>query len=408
MANNNQTTPTPSNSLSNPDLLLTHPTHLEETLIATLTFPSWGDSLPVSAYLHEYTTLQSAPLARNSGRIPWILTSANAPPDERPILSSCETFRKRALTNDKDGTVTEGVVYGVASVFTPPNARGQGYAGKLMEELKEVLKSWQGRDGGDGQRVIGSILFSDIGKKYYARWGWLPSGRNCYTEFDTRKADEANEGDVELRFLVESDLEELCKNDEAMIRKSIATSDPGNGRRVCIVPDAEHFGWHRAKETIACEHIFGKVPAARGVIVGEPGKRIWIVWTRRYYSHPESKEGDNVLYINRLVFENDETTIQLVADEDKISAGSVYDQQWTSLRAILQVAQREARTWKLETIQLWNPSPLVHHMIQNMGLNHKEVERESEHIASALWFTEDGDARDTEAMWINNEYYAWC
>jgi predicted GNAT family acetyltransferase len=61
------------------------------------------------------------------------------PPDERPILCSCETFKKRALV----GIVNEGgknrveekIIYGIVSVFTDLVYRGKGYASRMFSAL---------------------------------------------------------------------------------------------------------------------------------------------------------------------------------------------------------------------------------------------------------------------------------
>ena len=62
----------------------------------------------------------------------WILTDKELPLDQRSVIYSYETFRKRALISDRDGNPTEQIIHGVASVFCDPVLRLRGYGSRIL------------------------------------------------------------------------------------------------------------------------------------------------------------------------------------------------------------------------------------------------------------------------------------
>ncbi|KAF2475796.1 uncharacterized protein BDR25DRAFT_391249 [Lindgomyces ingoldianus] len=384
-----------SNSL---DLALRHPTPDECVIIWTNTFESWGDSLPLPEYLNESLFLTTVPLAKDEGMSNWILVDKNLPPNQRPILCSCETFRKHSLTSNAVGNVDDNIVHGIASVFCAPGYRRRGYPVRMMKELAKTLPTWQL----DASRCVGSILYSDIGKEYYGNLGWHPNPTNSHLTFEPRIAPKLSLGQE----IVEGDLAELCKRDEIMVRKAMATPTNDVKMRVTIVPDLDHMLWHIRKEDFASRYLFGKVPPAKGAIAGSPGNQVWAIWTHRYYGPLDAEPRNNVLYILRLVVEADETATRLPLDAEKKFKGARYDEQVAYLKAVLQAAQAEAAEWKLDHVKLWDPTPLVQDMIMQSGIDHVVVEREEDSIASGMWYGENGQG-SVAPLWVNNEHYAW-
>jgi len=125
------------------DLYLTHPSTGESESIYSLSFRAWGDALTLAQYLQESAFLTTVPLAKDGGMSVWFLTDKTLPQGQRPILCSCETFRKRIFVIDASGQFSEAIIHGVASVFCNPKYRGRGYAARLMRELAVMLPSWQ-------------------------------------------------------------------------------------------------------------------------------------------------------------------------------------------------------------------------------------------------------------------------
>ncbi|KAJ8124617.1 hypothetical protein O1611_g9023 [Lasiodiplodia mahajangana] len=245
------------------DLHLAHPTKEERIKIWSRTFASWGDSLELPEHLQQSLFLQTVPLSRNGGMTMWILVDKTLAPDQRPILCSCETYYKRSLVSGPDGKVGEAVVHGIASVFCFEEFRHRGYAARHMRELAKALHTWQ------SDKVVGSVLYSDIGRNYYAELGWVPNATNMHIEFPPVRGPKPSL----VRDVARSDLPELCKKDETMIRSAMATRTPG-ARRLTILPDLDHMRWHIAKEDYATEYLFKKLAEAKGAIAGPPGKQV--------------------------------------------------------------------------------------------------------------------------------------
>lgn len=347
----------------------------------------------------------TVPLAKNGGVTHWILTDRNATPDDRPIYASCESLRKRALASrlGPDGQVVlqEGIAHGIASVFTNPTYRGMGYASRMMSELGPKLKEWsEGRKepkDGDEETVVTrslfSVLYSDIGKMFYAKNGWaaFESSHLCF------KPAAAATGALSSKAkpLGYHDLAVLCHLDEKILRSTMdhrAKKLSGTGSQACaaLMPDLDQFLWHLMREDFMTKHIFGKTPTIRGALFGEPGKRIWAVWTRGYYGGLEKIEG-NTFHILRVVVENEDD-----ANEEYVAEG---------FREIIQVAQHEAKEWRSFDIQMWNPSPLLKAAATKSGVDYSLVDREKESIASLMWY---GDEPTTSVDWVANEKFAWC
>jgi hypothetical protein len=382
------------------ELCLAHPTSNELVAISMGTAAMWKDALSLPAFLEEYQVMATAPLARGDGMTTWVLVDKNTVPGQRQIFSSCESYRKRALRSDTEGIVVEVIIHGIASVFCASEYRGRGYPKRMMRELSTKLFTWHTT----GKQCVGSILYSDIGKSYYAGLGWKCDPSNTHIELRPLHHTKS----PLARPVLVTHLPDLCKRDEALIRTQMACPTQDSRPRVSIVPDLDHIGWHLAKEEFACNYLFGKTPHSMGAIAGSPGNQVWALWTHRYYDHPDVEKPNNVLYILRLVMEADETITHSRRGSAMLNDKEHDTEQILHLEAVLQAAQTEALTWKLDTIQLWNPSPLVIHILEEIGMHYEVVEREKESIASGLWYDEHGGISDLAPLWLNNEHYAWC
>jgi GNAT superfamily N-acetyltransferase len=345
----------------NSDLILCHPTEGECVAIWNDTSDVWTDSLTPSVYLKESSYLTTVPLAKEGGMTTWILVQRELAPNDRHIFCSCETYRKRSLTSDVEGRVSENIVHGIASVFCSPVYRRRGYAGRMMRELIKELYNWQI----DRFPCVGTTLYSDIGREYYAKLGWPSYITNSQIEL----APKPGTWPALARAITEHDLEDVCERDEALIRSRLAVPNSKVTTRFTIIPDADHMGWHIGKERFATDYLFGRRPTSNGAIAGSPGSQVWATWVRRYYDCFDAEEPSNVLYILRLVIEIDETATRLPSDAAKRPTEDLYETQIELLRAVLQAAQAEAAEWKLDVVKLWDPTPLVMDMLEHVTLH---------------------------------------
>jgi hypothetical protein len=365
-------------------LYLTHPTPEEKEATWCLNSVNWGSALSKSDYLEREAYLTTVPLARNGGVTHWILVDRALPPNERPILASCESLRKPVLVL-RNGVIAEGITHGIGSVFSQPKYRGKGYASRMLRELGPTLKDWQIDPSITGKQSCHfSILYSDIGKKYYAKLGWVtfPSTHIAFPPA-------ANTKPFTAKPLTYPDLEELCALDGQYIRRDLENAKDGK-IHIALIPDHDTMQWHHMREDFVSGKIFGNSPTIKGAIAGEPGSRVWAIWTRAFYG-PLKPESGNTLHILRLVIEGEKDTEANAA----------------KLRGILEIAKAEAKEWQLGHVELWNPTDVVKEMVKRTGLEHSEVEREEESIASLMWYGE-GSGKADEIEWVGNEKYGWC
>lgn len=169
---------------------------------------------------------------------------------------------------------------------------------------------------------------------------------------------------------------------------------------MALIPDIETAQWHHAREEFVGQEVYGKVPKIKGVIVGdEVGKRVWCYWTRVWYNEDVSIVKGNTMHVLRLVAEDD-----VLGSKDAREASG----HGPAVAALLAMAQREAEEWKTECVELWNPSALALAGAQILDKSVEVIDRDSESIASLLWYLDlEGSAAD-QIDWISNEKYAWC
>ncbi|KAI9801815.1 MAG: hypothetical protein M1825_003188 [Sarcosagium campestre] len=407
-----------------PYLRLVHPTRTETTSILTGNSTAFKGALAdTSSYIRRERFLANQNLTRDDGLTSWILVDASEPTTtHRTILSSCETIRKEALVayRDSDGETTDvkdGLCHGVASVFTPPDLRGHGYAGRMMRELKLILKEWQ---SDSKQEVLFSVLYSDIGKvTFYAAHGWHPyPSSHLLVPVSSAVKGTATSGLPSSRPLRTSSIEELCKADEEILRESLSRTAADSGTtkvQVALVPDFKTISWHLARQNFLANELYGSTPEINGAIVGEQaGRRAWCIWTRSWYDGDGDKSADNTLQILRLVVEAETNEEEL--DSDRLVARQV--------AALLLAAQQEAAKWHTSAVHLWNPSRIALQAADRLwdapargssGSSQVQVvDRVTDNIASLLWYGsryEQPSVRDTSPLlldWRGNEKYGWC
>ncbi|TWU72767.1 hypothetical protein ED733_003062 [Metarhizium rileyi] len=355
--------------------------------------PSWGPRYTVQSYMDREERLLTCDLTKGGGLTSWILTDTETSsvdgPGRRPILSSVETYRKRAIVRDADGTVRDVTAHGIASVFTFDEFRRQGYAGRMLSLLGDSLAKRQAETPGSAEF---SILFSDIGRDFYAKHQWMPF-RSTHLSFPARPFTTRHH-DGRLTLITGDNLRMIAALDEETLRRKMARPPrEGCTTRVAILPDFATYEWHMARERFLCNYILGKAPTVHGALytpAGSPESRVWMLWSSILYGGQE-KPADNVVNILHYGLECED-----ISDEDLSSA----------LRALMGVVHTSAEDWLCAKIDMWNPDERTQRLLLQMtDLQGKLVVREESNIASLRWF---GQGSVAEVEWVDSQKYEWC
>lgn len=372
-----------------PDLILVPATPEERISSIKLNSIAWKGPLDVDTYIARENHLYGQRLTRD-GLTCWLLVDRNEPEGQRTILSSCETYQKKALLA-YDGKVEDTATHGVGSVYCRPEFRGKGYAKRMLEELSERLDTWKMEKEPRG-RALFTILFSDIGKKFYAQFGWR-AFESSHFALPPVSGAVANGVAGKTRDLYAEDVQRFICSDVVLgkLRERLrVASEKSPGAKIAILPDYDHFVWHWAREEFFAENMFKdrSPPMIKGVGDDEAG--VYCAWNRNFGENPE----DNILYILRWVY--DEPTSP--AEEKALVQ---------AMAGLLRRAQVEAHTWNLHSVEFWNPTSWLQKAVALLDPNAQVVHREKSSILSLRWSGAEQGLGD-KVEWFLNEKYTWC
>lgn len=379
-------------------LILTPATEAERKKIWATNSKEWRGALTHESYLRREAHLSNQDFTAGGGLTLWILTDSSN--SRRHILSSCETYRKKAIVAI-GGKVETVVSHGIGSVFCPPEYRGRGYGARMMQELATLLKTWGVRDG---ETAAFSILYSDIGKQFYHKFGWEPFN-SSHISIPTSLVKAPSRELPQARPLYSADLAELCMIDEQLVRSCLSRV-PKDKTYVALIPDIATIRWHHAREEFVAQDLHDKVPDVKGAMVGtEFGQRVWCYFTRAFYNGNPAENKGNTLHILRIVVEEHGlfTWEQASADADL----SAYV---PAIAALFKLALEEAEKWNMAAVEAWNPTKPIVQAAQVLYLDANVVHRDAESIASLMWYgprKQDGPIAE-EVDWLGNEKYGWC
>ncbi|KZO91145.1 hypothetical protein CALVIDRAFT_367691 [Calocera viscosa TUFC12733] len=197
-------------------------------------FHEWNRGLNIDQYLKLHDDLDIYEHAADAKLNTWVLVDRNDP-SSLNYLCACETYRRTGLVATSGG-VKEVTAYAVASVYTPVVNRKQGYARQMLRLLHHVIgikgglpefpAEWgsppSSEGFGDGKF---SILYSDVGPKFYTTCGPTPSApgwivQNPYEVVWTLEGH--TDGDQSrVKLLKDTDLEDVLAKDAALIKKEM-------------------------------------------------------------------------------------------------------------------------------------------------------------------------------------------
>ena len=373
-----------------PDLILVPATPEERITSIKLNSVAWKGPLDIDTYIERENHLFAQNLTRD-GLTCWILVDKSEPEGDRTILSSCETYKKKALLAH-GGNVEDVSTHGIGSVYCRPEFRGKGYAKRMFEELSGKLDTWKMEKEARG-RALFTILFSDIGKSFYAQFGWKPFLSSHMALPPLASEGQSNGNANATRDLYAEDVEKFICNSSVTtkLRDQLReASQKTAGSKIAIIPDFDHFVWHWAREEFFSKNLLPhrSPPIIKGTGIDEA--RVYCAWNRNFGEEPE----DNVLYILRWVYDDPQS-----AEEEQTLV--------KAMAAILRRAQREAHEWNMHTVEFWNPTPLLQKAVKMLDSDAQVVHREKSSISSLRWTgAQQGLGDDVE--WFLNEKYTWC
>ncbi|ERF68327.1 hypothetical protein EPUS_02783 [Endocarpon pusillum Z07020] len=385
--------PIPSSELpasSSPSITLVPATLLERYQCWHINSHSWRGPLSTEQYISREAFLEHQLLTREGKITYWILTDtflSVGADGARPILAACETLRKEGYLG-RNGNLRKLVTHGVGSVFCRKEYRGRGYASRMMTELGKSLETWQQEKG---TKASFSVLWSDIGRSFYAAHGWkamsntrisLPvvSGQNSLQT--QNKPDCSGVRDLNAQDL----RDRICPKAIAILETNLRlrSEHRPNIPHIAIRPDYDHMEWQHARENFQAKTLFDRDPNIKGAEDLATGCAL--IWCRVWGEVPQN----NKLHILHTVIPTD-------VKGDAIS----------SIAALLLRAQMEAKTWDMHGgVELWSPTPDVVNAAQSLaGIERVQTTiRDKESVCSLRWIGGEGE----EVEWVADERYCWC
>ncbi|EFE42598.1 conserved hypothetical protein [Trichophyton verrucosum HKI 0517] len=399
-----------------PDIALVVATPAERIESIRANGLSWKGPLTMEQYIAREDFLIQQDMVKDGWMTCWVLVDRRLRPDERPILSSCESIAKRAFLAYK-GNIETVITHGIGSVFCPPEHRGRGYAKRMIIELSKILDTWQ-QERGAGQghpQCLFSVLYSDIGKSFYAAHGWHPYASSHFTlapeavgtaavngSANGNGNSSGNNGSVRITKGVDmSIVKDMSREDvlrymcsepvmEQHKQKLKDASKVSSKAIAAFPPDFAHMSWHWARDEFYSQILRPEKGETHVKGAAVPSRKVFMTWNRKYGATPK----DCTLYILRTQHEEPSSPAE--------RQGVV-----EALAAILRRARVEAHEWNVDHVQIWNPSALVKEAIQIADPDAAEVHREKDSIPCLKW---DGDkfGYGENVDWMWNERYGWC
>ncbi|TBU41719.1 hypothetical protein BD309DRAFT_964638 [Dichomitus squalens] len=395
------------------------------------TLLQWGRGRSIKEYLHTEVILETREPAIDGKFVVWVL-APRSDPTTIDFLCSCETFRRSALVSRQSGgssapDVKEVTAYGVASVFTPAQKRGKGYARHMMRLLHWVLaprsalsstfpEEWGVppdekilESAGVGNAQF-SVLYSDIGSDFYrscgldatSRNGWYVTGAKETSWHMNPEADlashvhvesEATESNVNLRRLTVDEVIKLYSHDTNWIKDDLSrppcaasASDARQRRtRFTFLPNKGVGAFAIIRCMTLTPDLQPSLPSSQWASVIFPPSTSdlahalatesvlpFISWTF------DSVRDARIVVVTRL--RADEHTFPILLEEIKA------------------VARQE----KAAKIEFWYLQPELRVIAEGKGW--RTTGRE-EHLSAVKWY---GDEEEDELDWVYNEKFCWC
>lgn len=343
---------------------------------------AWASPMSIDDYVAREYHLSQQDLSRDGRCIYWVLRHKD---DPTHVVASCESVKKTVFIAGHGTGINDGFVeasgYAIASVYTNPKYRRLGMAAYMLRRLQEHMDT-------DSDC---SVLYSDIGRTYYANLGWdvFPSDQaTIHLEGDRFSVPEP----AATRYLTLEELKPLCHKDVAGVQaKFQRLASDHRKTHVAFSPSYAQVAWQLAREQFMAKVMFKREIEKRGAIT--TNGRSWIYW-----DHDWREKKLKVLRIVSL--DSDPETGVTIMDESKIR----------DIVELLRAAAAEAVHWGLEKVLVWNPDDNTTMGIKGFHNFHEEDVDVvfDERNSSLSCFRWNGGRHTQDTTWEDNYYYCWC
>ncbi|KAG8910878.1 hypothetical protein FRC01_006073 [Tulasnella sp. 417] len=365
-----------------------------------LTWMEWNRGRSVEEYLSYSAKLDECSFSISSRYLTWVLVPRDEP-DTLDFLSSCETYRRNILIKHESG-VKETAGYGIASVFTRPDFRGNGYASHMMRLLHwafaphELLPRFPHEVWGTppsqnlGDAAV-SVLYSDVGG-FYERCGPTPETTGWISAERKSTVWPVNREDVlsqlaQVRWLDEPSLMRLLPQDDRLIASDIVfKKEP----RFTFLPGDSQVEFQTKRYLLSLGDTELESPKVFGVSVPEASSRAL---------DPKlagEEEQESTLAYAAWTFELKPQPSRLIICRLRATP--------ESFPTILSAALSEARKVGVEIVEVWNLPGEFEKVVEQTG--GKTFERE-DHWPCMAWYgsNETPNSVDWKRIikWDNNE-----
>ncbi|KAI0826526.1 hypothetical protein BC628DRAFT_1373016 [Trametes gibbosa] len=382
------------------------------------TATQWAKGLSVEDYIQRDVIMDEYEHAGRGKLTTWVLAPRNDP-TTLDFMCSCETFRRTAAvaksSKDIDAReVRQVTAYAIASVFTPAEKRGKGYARHMMRILHWIVAKrstlpafpaeWGTAPDIEVLHSLGfanghfSVLYSDVGPDFYRQTGPTPGAHDGWTVQGVQTTSKAitppavlhKHAPENMRRLAEPDVVALYAHDAGWIKDDLARL-AGDTDRVLFsfLPDrgVGAFVIHR---TMALTGPPGarhpELPSAQwGIAVLPQGK---------HTLQDALDVGDPISFVT--------WTLDLSAGAPRTLVVARLRADEHTLVPILHELMTVAREEKVERVDIWCLPSGLRAIAEEHGWT--TMERE-DHLSSVMWYGED---RPDEVVWVNNEKFCWC
>ncbi|CAE6447084.1 unnamed protein product [Rhizoctonia solani] len=281
-------------------LVLRQASRAQEIESRKLTSVQWAKWYDLEGYLQRLEYLESLDHASGGLLITWVLVPANDP-ETLEILSTCQTYKRDILVLPAgEATSKQDTGYAIASVFTPAEHRGKGYAARMMSLLHFALARPEGvppfpEEWGNFPSLVRqpgmvSVLYSGVGP-YYSRCA--PGQGSGWTVVGTRTAEwtvppHRIELDSRVELLSMEEAVSTLAADAIYFKQNLESLGPSPYTRFAFQPTAGWCRYQMIRDQESPVYVAAP-PKFWGARIQHESETHYIVWTYRPSNDPEPK-----------------------------------------------------------------------------------------------------------------------